>query len=706
MEVEVIKLSSNSVTVQNSILSSFPVNDISKTQITVPEGFEVIQVNYSKPFGGVTETVLDITIIDVDKKVHYIKKKIRFALSENQRVADAVSPSSFRLRNAVKASFPPASLGPSDFIAKYNDLVITSVDYKKPGPDDKEAIPLLSIRTRGLTSIIHLPIPISFNHSLSEHVFNTISESDFKITIALDKEQSLAVEAAKYIGNNNVKVVNTKLDIVGDNISVVVEILFAGKTGITTFSAFPYISETSLLISRLINRVVIKPGFADTYPPAKFEDPFVDYPSELKITNVKYYPPKDFDSVDAQAEVSLLSNDVVIKHYIDFKFKKSLKDQLAKITERITGSNFKLAGDEEMLAPPTTFSNDQFECDIPDVDIEYIDYDFKKIEQDQKKISFEINALFRGAPFKVKKEMVFKMSYVEYVISQDVIGDLDLSVFSIPQQMKDPIFIKELQANPEAMTKKILSTFSVSDIHLGKVAEVTVSQFSDIEENAEIIIVLEKVILGKTIRQDILFPIIFTETYVEVMLLKLTEKGIEINENSLTSSPPDNLNVSLFRCNPMFNIYGIEYFVPGRTTNKVTVVIKLGAGKRFVYIEKFITYELTREQYWYKLEDEEDQKFIDDFDPSRINIHVNILGEPVEDITKSDLSGVPDGIGIYTKYTAPPIGELEAELIIGIKKGNASKSFRQIIKFERPKTKAGTEMNQAYTQMMQLPRKK
>ena len=700
---EVKQLNGSLFKINEKILASYPVDVIPVSEITPPKEYKVLDVLYIKPLGDATSVKITIVVSDIDGNILNASKEIKFKNSENQRVAESISPLSFWLLPEVKKDAPPEKLLPSHFVSKYPEVMVLSVDYAKPEITAKETVVHLTVRMTGLNSVMQVIVPIEFDMTQEQKVLTTIGKDDFKIETDKNADYELVIKDLKYVGNYEIEVIQYKIETMPSEERAVVEIeiKFGTKIKWIDFSIKHQIPKVIIEMKRLMNMATIKPGFLKGCSPVDPKPDFIVHSKELSIISLKFVPPKTVESVVSFVIILFGYKGEVGKHLIKFKFDKSVKDFADAFQKKLNGDDFPYKKIKEIVAPPKRILPEDFDVDYDGIVIKDIVYDFENIKNDETDIEILIIADFRGIRLTYKKKMSFKMTYIEFLTASRLTDVINLELITLPKELHDPVFGKALMDDPKALTKIVLDGFFVGGQYLFEVVDVSVSQFNVHEKKVVYILSLEENTDGQTIERDIEYPIDYSETYAEKTLMQVSHEDIKINVDLMSPYPPDELEDQLFSCDHLYTILGVEYIIPELHSKTAEVTIKLGAGERSVYLIKEIDFELSREEHQMLLWEQEDRDYIESFDPSHFNVHINILGEPVEEVFPSDITGAPEGVEVITKYKKPPFGDSKAKLTICIKKGKAIACFDQLIEFAMSRSKEGLNMQKTHTIMFE-----
>ncbi|MCK5945756.1 MAG: hypothetical protein KAG04_00640, partial [Mycoplasmataceae bacterium] len=613
---EVKKLSGSLFKINDKVLASYPVDVISVEEITPPKEYKVLDVLYVKPLGDATAVKITVVVSDIDGNILNATKEIRFKNSENQKVAESISPLSFWLLPEVKKDSPPEKLIPSHFVSKYPEVMVLSVDYAKPEITSKETVVHLTVRMTGLNSVMQVIVPIEFDLTQEQKVLTTIGKDDFKIETDKNADYELIIKDLKYVGIYDIEVIQYKIETMPSEERAVVEIeiKFGTKIKWIDFSIKHQIPKVIIEMKRLMNMSTVKPGFLKGCSPVDPKADFIVHPKQLSIISLKFVPPKTVDSLISFVVILFGYKGEVGKHLIKFKFDKSVKDFASAFQKKLNGDDFVYKKEKEIVAPPKRIVPDDFEADYDGIVIKDIVYDFEAIKTDETDIEIMIIADFRGIRLSYKKKMSFKMTYIEFLTASRLTDVINLELITLPKELHNPEFAKELMEDDKLMTKIILDGFFVGGQYLFEVVGVSVSKFNVHEKEVEYILSLEETTDGQTIERDIEYPIRFGVTYAEQTLMNVTDKDIKVNKDLMSSYPPDELEDQLFSCDHLYTILGVEYIIPEMTAREADISLKIGAGEKSIYLTKKLEFKRSKEEHQIRLWEQEDRDYINHFD--------------------------------------------------------------------------------------------
>ena len=694
---------------KNDILSSYPVNEILAKNITGPEEYKIIDVKYQKPIGDSSKTIMYIIVKDKEEKVISVRKEIIFKFSENQRVAESLSSQSFELVPQILNDAPPKNLFPSHFISKHSDALVLSVSYDQPKISERRATAYLAVRVAGLNTVMQVVVPLVFKKTMEQKILSEITYEDFEIVTKKHEDFSVSIESLKYIGVHKVKIIQHKIEDMPEEKKTIIqiEIKFGTKVKWITLDIKKDVPTAHLEMMRLFKMVTVNPKLLKGCSPISFEEEYLKLPKQLEIVSMKFIPPEDVVSKRGMLEIMFKYKNEVAKFNFHLLFEKSVNDIAEEYKKSFNGNDFKFL--KEYLAPPESLIPDDIKSPIEGIVLKEIEYDYDALTPEEKKISINIISDFRGIQLIFKKDVTFSMSILNELVQRRLTEEIDLNTIVIPKDLYNSSIVKEFRDAGDIepkLKKTLMPQFYVGGDNNFEVTEVKVTKFDVHSRYCEFLLTLSENVRDiEMVQRNITYRATLNVTYAEFMLLRLKSDDIEINFDMLPAYPPEMIDTNVFKADPLFTVLGVEFNQPSLTQKAVEVSIKVEADDKVIYIVKTVKFKNSREQKQINEWEIEDKLFLDSFDPKLINIHVNILGEPVDTIEPYDLSGIPEGIDVHTFYEPPAYGINKSKLTILLRKGKAEVVFDQIIEFGMNRSQAGVDLQLSHTVEFKLSKK-
>lgn len=622
------------VRVKDEILDGYPVLNLKESHIEIESPYSFSALTYQRPFGQSKTGRATFELLSAAGDIVTQTIEFDFEFTEEQRIQKAMHPSSFKLRPEAIYSRDIANLKIEDFKNIYEDVVIAKI-IKSPVKDVKS-----------------VDLVYYFDNSKSN------KNDMLTVTIPLNLDDIEAARAISLTGMIDVNVLSLSHTDILDGLALTID---------------------------QIKHYTIDTKFLNGTPPINLSASIVTAKPYIEIRKIDYLPPKDIDSKVAQLIVAYMFNGRTHVERVQFEFAGTIREAAERTIVHEPRINFKYVPTSRKT-PPIGFEKSQFVYtgDLT-LDIVGVNYDYQKIDPDNRFVDVELEIYYRATLVKIKKRIEFQYSKNEYINGNWVHATTENGSITFPQGYITPDFLYgglNVETYEFKHQKDMVKNAKIVEAFNYKlVKDIKWINFDPKSRDQMFKVTVIESVAGREIERSFEKVIPVQWSYEEWVLGNIKPENLIIDFAKLQNRPTRDISERIFHKSLQFKVISIQYVMPPETSKLVRMQVLLAAGERTKYLTKEIPFQYSVKEYEQLLIDREIMDALMAINPKTISLKLDISKSAPREILPEQVLGVPDGIDIKVKYTPPKTGESHTRVTVLLSRGTYSIGFEQTLIF-------------------------
>lgn len=614
------------------LLEGFPLVNLKEEHFDIKKGYKLSAVVFNRPKGNDKKATAQVWVLSKFGDIIKETLDLEFKFSEKERINDALKPQEYKIRPEALQLGVARKITSEDIVTPWEDIIVEKVTVQKT--DQKKIWKLILL--------------VRFTSTNNKHEVNLIVDyNDYQQLNSLSLTGTIELNISP----------EAKVD----------DMDFEDEDKIEDF--------------------IVNTDITSGSPPSVPTKNIVIPAPHVRLTKLDYTPPKSVDAHEGALKVEYLNRETeqVISKWIKIYFKKTIREAAQRLIHSIEAKDIRYLP-KNRKTPPVEIKAEQFRYigNIPGLEIVDINYDYNTIGLQHRFIEVVLIVEYKTMFFKVKKIIEFLWSKQEYFDGTFRTIKHENDSIDMPSALLEPANLKAIASGDKTLQTKLINNSKISPNYpYTSIENIAISRFVE-DSNLVIFVIDVKEKKGKDII-DHKFEkhAIIMQTFNEYKLNKLTAQDIQIDNNFLPIAPTTEISEQIFEIPDWCLFEAMQYAKPISSTKVMNIQLKLKTGSATVFIEKPLYFKMSMDEFHAYEQNLWEQDYLRALSPNDITIKVDLDGEPVNEISPADISGIPKGIGIKVTYNKPPKGKKTTRVLVTLTKGEAKMAFEQTLIFAK-----------------------